>query len=400
MFEVPTLPAMNPSAMLTSLSSRLKVSDEEREFRVRYVERTLPAAQAAIIVGLGLAAALCILDWLLISRQYAMSTIPLRVASTILPLAFALATSHVATARYVFPYVATAAVVLVGVSSIVVGASATRAGIHVAFWGTILATVSAYLVLGLRVQLSAVAGGSIFAAFLLLGLISGTPIQQTMYGALLLACTNAAGLYAGWQLERSARDAHALQSDLQRSEQTDRLTGVSDRRTFDRHLKSVWLQARRDGCGVAAVIVDLDYFRLYNDCYGHSAGDDCIRAVAEVLSRSVMRPLDMVARYDGAVFAIVLYDPSDDFVEDYVNDLCRRIYKLEIPHKGSDVAATVTVSIGAALIQPREGLSSEHVIKSADDALYEAKDRGRNRAVVYPSDWADTTGGRLPAMLL
>ncbi len=135
-----------------------------------------------------------------------------------------------------------------------------------------------------------------------------------------------------------------------------------------------------------APIIDTGHFKLYNDCYGHGPGDECIQAVANVLKDSIHRPLDQVARYGGEEFAVVLYNPTDKFVRDYANELVSKVADLSLEHKASDVADVVTVSIGASIMQPDASNEPDQLVRAADDALYESKDKGRNRATSYQLD--------------
>ena len=134
------------------------------------------------------------------------------------------------------------------------------------------------------------------------------------------------------------------------------------------------------------VLVDIDFFKLYNDCYGHAPGDDVIQAVAGSLAGSIHRPLDQVARYGGEEFVIVLYAPTEQFVRNFADELVASVAALEIDHKGSDIAEVVTVSVGAAIARPHITERSEQLVRAADDALYESKSQGRNRSTVCSLD--------------
>ena len=181
---------------------------------------------------------------------------------------------------------------------------------------------------------------------------------------------------------------------------TDGLTGLFNRRTFDQHLRQVWKQAQREEKHIAVIVADIDHFKLYNDCYGHRMGDDCIKAVADVLANSVSRPLDMVARYGGEEYVILLYDPNPDFLQSYVQGLCQDVADLEVQHKASETLHCVSLSIGAALTDASSNVAADQLIRQADDALYEAKHQGRNRAVVYRTEWGQQTTANLAAVLI
>jgi len=400
MSETTVLPAPPAGQLLSSLKARWQPSDSERAFREHYVERTLSMSRVGLMFAFALVVCICILDYLLMPAEFSRRTVPYRIGAMLLPLSFAVACSYVDSVRQAFPYIVTGVVLLVGLATFPIGWVAFKTNTPFVFWALIFTTFYVYVILGLRMRLSALAGWPIFVAYIAIGVILGAPIQKILYGAVFLGFTNMAGMYASFHLERSAREIFEQGIELQRLSRTDGLTGISNRRSFDTHLDNVWRQARRDNCAIAAVLVDIDFFKLYNDCYGHQAGDKAIRAVADVLASCINRPLDMVARYGGEEFAAVLYDPSEEFVRDFNNELCEQVYKLEIPHKGSDCAAVITISVGAALVYPREGGSAEQIVRTADDALYEAKSQGRNQPAIYQSEWGDPSTRELPAIAL
>lgn len=400
MSETTVLPAPSAGQILSSLKARWRPSDSERSFREHYVERTLAMSRVGLMFAFALVICICILDYFLMPREFSRQTIPYRMGAMLLPLSFALAASYVVSVRRAFPYIVTGVVLLVGLATFPIGWVAFRTGTPFVFWALIFTTFYVYVILGLRMRLSALAGWPMFVAYIAIGIAVGAPVQKIFYGAVFLGFSNMAGMYASYLLERSAREIFEQGIELKRLSRTDGLTGISNRRNFDDHLDNVWRQARRDNCAVATVLVDIDYFKLYNDCYGHQAGDKAICAVADLLASHINRPLDMVARYGGEEFAIVLYDPSETFVAELSKELCERAYKLEIPHKGSDCAAVITISVGAALVYPREDGSAEQLVRTADDALYEAKSQGRNQSAVYRSEWGEPSTRQLPAIAL
>ena len=174
----------------------------------------------------------------------------------------------------------------------------------------------------------------------------------------------------------------------------DGLTGIQNRRMFDQHIQRVWHQAIRESERVAVLLVDIDCFKDYNDCYGHQAGDECLCAVAVTLSQCARRPLDFVARYGGEEFAIVLYHASHEYVAEILTRIQRSIAELNIPHEASRAASRLTVSIGAAHIQPSSLRTHEGLIQLADEALYNAKEQGRNRVVVMEAEYESLRTGR------
>ena len=159
----------------------------------------------------------------------------------------------------------------------------------------------------------------------------------------------------------------------------DGLTGVANRRWFDQALEREWRRAERAASPLAAVVVDIDLFKPYNDHYGHPQGDECLRQVARALSQSVQRAADRVARYGGEEFAVILPDTSATGALRVATMMRQRVAALGLRHERSTVADHVTVSVGAASVVPTHGWSPSGLFAAADGCLYQAKADGRNR---------------------
>lgn len=166
---------------------------------------------------------------------------------------------------------------------------------------------------------------------------------------------------------------------LQRLTTLDPLTGIANRRRFDAYLGAEWARAARDEQPLSLIMVDVDHFKRYNDRYGHVVGDQCLSQIAATLQGAVQRPADLVARYGGEEFACVL--PGTDLAgaEQTAERIRAAIEHLALPHPDSPVAGHVTISLGVATLFPHAEESSTSLIEAADRALYEAKQRGRNR---------------------
>lgn len=180
------------------------------------------------------------------------------------------------------------------------------------------------------------------------------------------------------------------QSDeLRRLTATDALTGIANRRAFDDGLQLEWRRALRSHAPLSLLMVDVDYFKRFNDTYGHPAGDACLRAVARVLAGIARRAGDLVARYGGEEFALFLPATNASDAFRLGESLCQSVAALAIPHAASAVAAQVTVSVGVATLvlpcdgveQPRCLAGPEALLALADEALYAAKAAGRAQVV-------------------
>ena len=180
--------------------------------------------------------------------------------------------------------------------------------------------------------------------------------------------------------ERTA-EMQVLNEKLEALSVTDALTGIANRRRFDETLQSEWIRATRVGQPLALAMVDVDYFKPYNDRYGHQAGDDCLREVASAFSATVCRTGDLVARYGGEEFAFIAPLTDGESALAMAKKVCESIQALQLPHEKSPFKC-LTVSIGVAVVVPMESDRPQDLVKCADQALYLAKAQGRNRVVL------------------
>ncbi len=170
------------------------------------------------------------------------------------------------------------------------------------------------------------------------------------------------------------------QADLLRSMAfVDGLTGIANRRQFDDALQREWRAGRRAGTSLALVMIDVDHFKLFNDTYGHQAGDACLQAIAGILRADMGRPHDLIARYGGEEFACVLPDTNLAGAQVKAERLRQAVQSLGIAHEASGTAPVVTISVGLALFIPTDELTPEQLVAAADAQLYNAKHAGRNR---------------------
>jgi len=166
---------------------------------------------------------------------------------------------------------------------------------------------------------------------------------------------------------------------LQRMTKLDGLTGLSNRRHFDEHLDLEWKRARREKIEFSLLMIDVDFFKSYNDSFGHVMGDQTLCSVAQVLAQSCSRSGDLVARYGGEEFAIILPNTSHDGACSLANSVRLAVQALAIAHIAPVADATLTVSIGVATMVPEQDLKPIALIQRADTGLYQAKESGRNR---------------------
>lgn len=178
---------------------------------------------------------------------------------------------------------------------------------------------------------------------------------------------------------RTQLKVRSLTRELRDMATRDGLTGVANRRAFDQALQREWRQAQRQRGTLALLMLDVDFFKRYNDALGHPAGDACLQALARLLGALARRPGDLAARYGGEEFVLLL--PGTDRLGAWQRAelLCRQVEQLALPHPDSAVAPHVTLSIGLACLQVGEGMLPEQLLQAADQALYSAKQQGRAR---------------------
>lgn len=169
-------------------------------------------------------------------------------------------------------------------------------------------------------------------------------------------------------------------AELLRLSTTDALTGIANRRSLDHFLEREWRRCLRKKKPIALVMMDIDYFKLFNDKYGHQAGDDCLKKVADQIARAAPRGTDLAARYGGEEFTLVLGETDADGAMWIAERARKMVADLKVPHYATD-SKFVTISCGAVSVLPDEKTSLEMLIQSADAALYQAKRGGRDRVV-------------------
>jgi diguanylate cyclase (GGDEF)-like protein len=166
--------------------------------------------------------------------------------------------------------------------------------------------------------------------------------------------------------------------ELQRLAHLDGLTQIANRREFDRYLSQEWQRLQREQGSLAMVLADVDHFKGFNDTYGHLSGDDCLRAIGQLLAQVTKRPADLAARYGGEEFALILPNTSPEGAIALVSEAQTHLNRLAIPNRASPLYGQVTLSFGVTALVPTLALSPEVLMQRADQALYAAKKAGRN----------------------
>ena len=184
-------------------------------------------------------------------------------------------------------------------------------------------------------------------------------------------------------LQESERRLAEANKQLQKLSSQDGLTHIPNRRRFDEVLHKEWHRAMRHSASLSMIMIDIDFFKLYNDYYGHQGGDTCLQKVANILKASIQRESDMLARYGGEEFAVILPETGIHGANEVAEHMRQQVYAARIPHTRSSVCPFITISLGVAAAVPERASDPTGLIRAADKALYQAKQNGRNAVTTF-----------------
>ncbi len=353
----------------------------EKDFREVFVQQNFVRGRIAAAILFAVAIAVTLLEWVVSEPMVIGPTRAARFGLIMPALALFIAATYVPSLQRYYTWIASVSITLLG---LVIVYKAQAAAINGEFYPTIglgLVILFACLFPGLVFRVSTSIGTALMAAYFVLGLNLGTPLEPLSYATAMLLATVMISALASYNLEFVLRTSFLETRLLNELAERDGLTGLYNRRVFDDFMRRIWRQSQREDVPLQIILVDIDYFKIFNDLYGHQAGDDCLKKVAGCIARSAKRPFDFAARYGGEEFVLVLYGPPHEHARTLPEQIRLDVMDLGILHGGSAVDTVVTVSVGVALASPGAGRSLTGTIQIADEALYEAKRAGRNRLV-------------------
>lgn len=243
---------------------------------------------------------------------------------------------------------------------------------------------------GVSWRVGIVSCGLMFLGFATGAVYLGLPAETLGASGMLLALSFFVSAFAARDMERWRRRSFLEHTLISQLVNRDGLTGLRNRRAFEEGLQQRWHQAQRDRKGLALLMIDVDNFKEYNDAHGHPAGDALLCAVGELLTSAAHRPLDMVVRYGGDEFAMILYDVDPGAARGIGERIRSGVEALPLHNPAIHAAPRVSVSIGGLSVRPKHAGSAEAGLRMADAALYEAKRAGRNRVVI--DEGVESTG--------
>lgn len=378
------------------VSFRLKFPDElEKEFLDYYFVKMLPYIKFSLRFGLIIYFLFGLLDYLLYPNVVQLLW-AIRYGVGSLFIVWALTQFEWVESDSTLEFVQAFNLFVVGLSIIAMLSYLTFDETQKYYAGVMIVTFYIYVASGLRLKYSMAAGlmlalSYIIAAFTVLD-TGNTYITNNVF---FLASANVIGILSSALSERALRrdflmsyffyiqsiEVEKLNDQLMELSRTDELTHLANRRYFHEMAERSWSEMVGTDTPISLLMIDIDYFKLYNDMLGHQAGDRCLSMMGEILKGFERNRLDLAVRYGGEEFLLILSGTTNDEALEIATRLKDRVFGMKIPHPGSGIADFVTVSIGVATLVPSDTNDISDLIKAADEALYRAKAAGRNCVV-------------------
>lgn len=356
----------------------------ERLFQEFYSESHLLRMRLAGYLAIVLFALFVIIDLATLPKSVSQWTISIRMGLIAVFAATLWAGYHPRWRRSYHVFLLLAAVVAGVGTAAIIGVSLIQ-GHPLPYEGILLFPCFIYLIVCLPWWRALLANLITLVVFVAIEIAYQPDPQTMLYQIVFMFAASAIAAYGGYFLEHTTRTSFLVYALLNELAERDGLTGLYNRRTLDAHLERVWRQGLRDGRGLAIAMIDVDYFKRYNDRYGHGQGDAALKAVADVIAGMARRPLDLAARYGGEEFVVVWYHPAPGELAKMAEQLRGNVRALAIANQDSD-AGDLSVSVGVAFVLPVAGGSPAELMRTADSALFQAKQAGRNQvvALIHP----------------
>jgi diguanylate cyclase (GGDEF)-like protein len=377
-------PSSSDASRLLTRGFRFLRFDEplETEFRTEHRARLRVWCRVAILVSAFTVVGFAILDHFVLSPEHSRITNLVRFGLHVpCVLIMLVLTSKRFYSRWYELGISFIAPIF-GIGTVIMSAFSPPNEVPLVGGRLLLASFFFYFMLGLPLRAAARANLIVFAALFIAFLAGTMPHYTATYLMFTLFTANVIGLAGSYALEHANRTAFLEHRQLTEVATHDGLTTLLNRAAFEDQIRRVWQQAQRDRQTIAVIMIDIDYFKTYNDRYGHIAGDDCLRRVSTALRDAARRrPLDFVARYGGEELAAVLYGADKAYAESIARSLLTAVRELRIPHANSETQPYVTVSVGLVAVDAYRLATHDAAVALADQALYAAKHQGRDRFV-------------------
>lgn len=367
----------------------------EEEFRQYYAHSSLLRARVFLVFGIVFT--LLWLGMMLASRDFHPANLAFNILVMLPVLVAALMASMKPGEHRLYQLLLAVSALLMGLWLTSIVTRASIAGMPYYFSALVAWIFVVWLFLGLPIRHAAVTAMIISGLYTFGNFNWNLELHEAIFSTGMLGFVNLIGAFCCYQLERAVRHGFLEGKELSQLAELDGLTGLHNRRSYDQYLERIWRQSRREEDQLILVLIDIDHFKAFNDHYGHQAGDDALKEVANVIGMSAQRPLDFAARFGGEEFALILYAPAGDYGRELPEQLRMSVRSLKIAHAKSLTDQYLTVSIGVALVMPGTKRSLAGCVQMADEALYLAKEKGRNQVRVKESSNAQIQTGRFRA---
>ncbi|MGP0174172.1 diguanylate cyclase domain-containing protein [Pseudomonas sp. NCHU5208] len=350
----------------------------EAEYRTHLLEELFELKRIALSMGVLIWVALAVLDSFMIQGVHLWWMLAVRLLVLIVLLVCGVLILQRRHPHLLQP-LSLLCILALGIGTALDIGIAHRADPHYPYEGLFLVSMAAYFLVGLRLTEAVICASLVLLVYVLVEIWAGLPPARLLNNLLLLVVGNLMGAVGCYLLEYKSREHFLVSNLLQLLADHDSLTGLHNRRSFNRHFERIWRQAQRNGQSLALLLCDIDHFKAYNDRYGHQAGDRALQQVAALIEQAARRPLDMAVRLGGEEFGLLLFDISAEEAMLRAESLRQSVTEAAIEHLASDTAQVLSLSIGVAAITPGSGQELSHLYAHADRALYEAKAFGRDR---------------------
>ena len=379
------LDEVRPSPYADQLSQgfrRLRFSQAlEREYRASILEESFELKRIALSVAAVIWLALTVFDMAVVPASHVSWVIAIRVLAlaVLLVCAFFIVQRRY---RHLWLPLSMTCILVLGVGAAMIVGVAHRADPDYPYEGLMLVSMAAYFLVGLRLSEAVVCSLVVLLAYVLAELASGLPVPKLLNNVLLLTFGNLIGGVGCYLLEHKSREYFLVSRLMRLLAYHDSLTGLHNRRSFNRQFERLWRQAQREGKSLALLLCDIDHFKAYNDSYGHQAGDVALQHVGALIQQAARRPLDMGVRLGGEEFALLLFDIAADEAVRRAEALRQALEQAGISHRESASGKVLTMSVGVAWLSPDSQPQLSQLYEQADRALYQAKASGRNQVSV------------------
>lgn len=379
------LDEVRPSPYADQLSQgfrRLRFSQAlEREYRASILEESFELKRIALSVAAVIWLALTVFDMAVVPASHVSWVIAIRVLAlaVLLVCAFFIVQRRY---RHLWLPLSMTCILVLGVGAAMIVGVAHRADPDYPYEGLMLVSMAAYFLVGLRLSEAVVCSLVVLLAYVLAELVAGLSVPKLLNNVLLLTFGNLIGGVGCYLLEHKSREYFLVSRLMRLLAYHDSLTGLHNRRSFNRQFERLWRQAQREGKSLALLLCDIDHFKAYNDSYGHQAGDVALQHVGALIQQAARRPLDMGVRLGGEEFALLFFDIAADEAVRRAEALRQALEQAGISHRESASGKVLTMSVGVAWLSPDSQPQLSQLYEQADRALYQAKASGRNQVSV------------------